>query len=438
VQVTSKLKVLIVVHNHARVSPGGAELHALEQYVAMHQSDEFEPLLLARSGRPASPAHRYHDRTPLAAVNDDPGQYLFFTEPEEYDWFYGSCRNKELLTTFFRDFLLVHRPDIIHFHHTVRLGYETLRVAKNTLPGVPIVYTLHEFVPICHRSGHMVRTVAEELCDESSPRRCHECFPEITPQRFFLRERFIRSHLALVDLFISPSRLVLERYVAWGIPREKIRLLDHGRPPTDSPTQDDRKRRDRFGFFGQITPFKGVQVLLEAMQLLGDDFGGHLWIHGSGLQNQPEAFKEQISRLLRATSSTVTFAGAYTPEDRSRLMADVDWIVVPSVWWENSPLVLQEAFLASRPVICSGTGALAEKVADDANGLHFTRADPGSLARVLKRAAGSDDLWKRLRKGIPTVTTMAEHVRALGDIYAGLVARADSDPSTATSGALPW
>ena len=70
---------------------------------------------------------------------------------------------------------------------------------RRVLPDAPIVYTLHEFLPICHRDGQMVRTSATELCTEASPRRCHECFPEISQQEFFLRERFVKAHFEHVD-----------------------------------------------------------------------------------------------------------------------------------------------------------------------------------------------------------------------------------------------
>ena len=82
----------------------------------------------------------------------------------------------------------------------------------------------------------------------------------------------------------------------------------------------------------------------------------------------------------------MTLAGKYAHDDLPRLMAEVDWVVVPSRWWENSPLVIQEAFLHQRPVICSDIGGMAEKVADGVDGLHFRAGDPRSLARVLERA----------------------------------------------------
>ena len=68
------------------------------------------------------------------------------------------------------------------------------------------------------------------------------------------------------------------------------------------------------------------------------------------------------------------------------MMSNVDWVVVPSRWWEGSPLVIQDAFLYGRPVICGDIGAMAEKVAHEVNGLHFAVADPWSLADAVCRA----------------------------------------------------
>src|SRR5207237_2048639 len=123
----------------------------------------------------------------------------------------------------------------------------------------------------------------------------------------------------------------------------------------------------RFAFCGQITEFKGVDVLLKAMQLLGADeqhTNVHLWLHGANLQHRTQVFQDEINNLLAATKQNVTMAGRYRPVDLPGLMANVDWVVVPSIWWENAPLVIQEAFQHRRPVICSDIGGMAEKVSD--------------------------------------------------------------------------
>jgi glycosyltransferase involved in cell wall biosynthesis len=102
-------------------------------------------------------------------------------------------------------------------------------------------------------------------------------------------------------------------------------------------------------------------------------------------------------------------------------MARIDWVVVPSIWWENSPLVIQEAFLHGRPVICSDIGGMAEKVADDIDGLHFRRGDAEHLATVMQRAVEAPGLWERLRAGIRPVHRMDDHVVWLSSLYRELM-----------------
>jgi glycosyltransferase involved in cell wall biosynthesis len=459
-------KVLYVCHNHPEVRPGGAETYALELYRAVREAGEFDPIFLAKGGPPLSD-RRPHPGTRVGPAGHDPDQYFFFTDGARYDWFYGTFHDKEVYTRDFRDFLTAHRPDVVHFQHTLALGYDMLREARNTLPEAPLVYTLHEYLPICHRHGQLVRAPDNQPCPGASPARCHECFPDISAATFFRRRHFILAHLSFVDVFLAPSRFLLERYAEWGIPREKLRLEEYGRLPArplpvgeslrDSPTGTERGRHDRLGYFGQVTPYKGVEVLLKAMRILGEEAAGlartpppgplpeaergsktgfappllagegaggegcwrgpHLWVHGANLDMQPGPFQEEIRSLLDAARGNVTLVGRYDHGQLPRLMAGVDWVVVPSVWPENSPLVIQEAFQHGRPVICSNIGGMAEKVADGVSGLHFRAGDPTSLAATLRRAADDPGLWRRLREGIPEVHRMEEHVASLARLY---------------------
>jgi glycosyltransferase involved in cell wall biosynthesis len=244
-----------------------------------------------------------------------------------------------------------------------------------------------------------------------------------------MRERFIKSQLAAVDLFLAPSKFLLEMYVDWGLPREKIRYHEHGRPPIEPAGAPDRPVRNRLGYFGQFNRYKGVNVLLEAMSFLSNGAGAHLNLHGANLEWQSSGFQDEFRELVRASSGHVTLAGSYDRADLPRLMEDVDWIVAPSVWWENSPLVIQEAFQHGRPVICSGIGALAEKVTHGVNGLHFRVGDPADLAETIRAAVGSPDLWEKLRAGIPPVRTTREDVESLIETYHQLVAAKKVDQS---------
>ena len=431
----SPIKVLFVCHNHPAVRPGGAEQYALELYEALACAEEFEPFFLAWAPVPDTGLSPRHTHTAIASVNDDPNQYFIHTDHANWHWLFERPRDKEVLISAYTDFLQAVRPDVVHFQHTLFIGYDAIRVTRNVLPEAPIIYTLHDFIPICHHNGQMVRTSGNKLCHKASPRRCHECFPHISAPSFFMRERFIKSQLSLVDRFITPSHVLRERYAEWGIPAEKILFEDYGRLPVEPvavpPDGHEERPRNRFAFFGQFTPFKGADLLLEAMALLGDDFDGHLWIHGANLEVQAQEFQDRMMPLLEETSETVTVAGSYTRSQLAKLMARVDWVVVPSIWWENSPLVIQEAFLHDRPVICSDIGGMAEKVADGVSGLHFRRGDAEQLAETIRRAAETPGLWDELRSGIPEVHSMDQHVARLSDLYGELMSKATQAGTTA-------
>lgn len=423
----SRKRVLYVVHAHPAVLSGGAENYAHQLYEQMREDPQFEPVLLARTGPPSYKQGPPHLGTPLIPVEGDPNQYLLYTDAAGYDYFNGTMRAKNLYTEHYRAFLEAYRPDVVHFQHTIFLGMDMVLETRRTLPEAAIVYTLHEYLPICFNDGQMMRRDGS-LCDRSSPRRCHECFPDRSPQDFFLREQFLKSHLDLVDLFVTPSRFLMQRYVEWGIDPGRIRFEENGRPVTRRVEQIGARPRTRFGFFGQFNHFKGADLAIEAMQLLGShpavegmDPPPHLWLHGANLEYQTEQFQERFNRRLKAGDGLVTLKGRYRPDELPSLMAAVDWVIVPSRWWENSPLVIQEAFQHRRPVICSDIGGMAEKVTPGVNGLHFRAGDPRSLAEMLAEASTTEGLWERLESGIPEVHTLQAHARNLTGIYRELL-----------------
>lgn len=416
------LRVLYVAHNHPTLHPGGAEAYALELYEAMRDMPGVEPTLLARIGTNVARRRSGRPGTPFSSVNGDPNQCFVFTETDHFDFFTLTSRDKSLYTEHLANFLLAHRPDVVHLQHTHFIGLDLLGLVKRVLPEAAIVYTLHEFLPICHRDGQMVRTFDASLCEEASPRRCHECFPEISEQLFFLRQRFVQAQFENVDRFLAPSAQLMDKYVRWGIEPERIEVEEYGRlepvarapdPPSGKPTN--------IGFFGQLSHFKGGDLMLEAMSLLGERAGAHLWLHGANLELQPQEFQDEFAARHEALRDRVTFRGPYRHGELPKLMADLHWVVVPSIWWENSPLVIQEAFFHRRPVICSDVGGMAEKVAHGVDGIHFRAGDAHSLARAFEAATASPRLWSSLRQGIREPYAMDTHTERLLDLYGELI-----------------
>jgi glycosyltransferase involved in cell wall biosynthesis len=146
-----------------------------------------------------------------------------------------------------------------------------------------------------------------------------------------------------------------------------------------------------------------------------------LSLHGANLEIQPQEFQEEFRNLLARSPNNITMRGRYRSEELPHLMADVDWVVVPSKWWENSPLVIQEAFMHGRPVICSDIGGMAEKVTDGVNGLHFRVGNAASLADTIQKAVTTPHIWDILHAGLPTVYGMEAHIGSLADLYSKLL-----------------
>ena len=409
-------KVLIIVHNHPHFFPGGAEIFAYDLFKAIRTYTEYKPFFLAA----ADPHKReVHTGTPFQTLSDAADEALFWGG--SFDYFYQSQQVPSFMYVDFKNFLLDLQPDVIHLHHTIRFGVEAIQIARQVLPDVKIVLTLHEFILICNRDGQMVRKDNEQLCEAASPDSCAQCFPDYAPQQFKMREEFIKAHLDLVDCFISPSHFLAQRFVDWGLPEAKITVMENGRqihPAAPHRQLASGEKRDRFGFFGQINPYKGVLLILEAVEYLVEhNFTNfHLDLFGNVATGFPE-FEAEFDNFLDKYQSIVTHHGRYKQAEIPDLIQLVDWVVVPSVWWENSPLVIQEVFMHKRPVICSNIGGMAEKVEDNVTGLHFKVRDKVSLANKIEHTSKDFALWQQLVDNIEPRLSIEASAKQHAQVY---------------------
>ncbi|MGQ0622870.1 MAG: glycosyltransferase family 4 protein [Panacagrimonas sp.] len=419
-----KRRALILAHGHPDFSKGGAELAAHALHRAINQSPGWESFFVARSNVPGL----RHTGTPFG-LRPDPREILFSGGCDSFQFAADQPRD---LWRDFADLLRRLSPDVVHFHHYANFGVEALRVVRNTLPQVPIVLTLHEYLAICNQNGQMLKS-SGALCHRASPGECHACLPGRSPQDYLLRELYIKSFFKLVDRFVAPSEFLRSRYIAWGLPPARISVLENLLPDaSESPVRELAacERRGRFAYFGQITPFKGLAVALKAFAGLSVDLRAlaSLDVHGGGAEMFSKSFRRQMAKLLDDAPREVHHHGPYGPEDLPRLMQAIDWVVVPSIWWENSPLVIQEAFRHRRPVICSDIGGMAEKVRDGVDGLHFRAGSSADLARALTVAIRDPDVWSRLREGIRPAVCAADSARAFLDLYRSPQAAAVPNP----------
>jgi len=351
-------------------------------------------------------------------------------------------------------------PDVVHVGHLNHLSTSLLREAVHR--GLPIVYTLHDYWLMCPRGQFMQMfpqdsTNVWATCDGQEDRKCAErCYARYfsgSPRDYendvaqwtdwvARRMRHIREMSESVDLFVAPSRYLHDRYRdAFELPEEKLVYLDYGfiherltgrlRTPEAPFT---------FGYIGTHTPAKGIQDLIRAFGALRGDAKLRIWGRPQG----------QDTETLRAMAEQVLNTNArmeWLPEYRNQdIVADVfnrvDAIVVPSIWVENSPLVIHEAQQARVPVITANAGGMAEYVHHEVNGLLFEHRSASALAEQMQRFIEDPDLARRLGErgylysetgDIPAVKEHAQKIEAL---YEQVLGQRDCPQTERPAG--PW
>ncbi len=415
-------KILLVSLFHPELVRGGAQQVAYELFGGLRARGDCEVVFLASINKDYPALYKSGAR--ITGFDGRPDEYVFLSRDYDYWWHKtGAPLNLEALETF----LLQIAPDVVHVHHFLTLGIDVLTLIRRVLPGCRLVFTLHEFLGICAADGHMVRRTDRSLCTHASQVRCHQCFPDRSPEQFMLRKLWFTRHFDQVDAFTCPSRFMVDLYVRWGIPPEKITTVTNGQRdyaggtclPAASPTHK------HFGFFGQYVDAKGIQVILRAVALLrADGFTDFtVELNGDNLRYASQPVREEVESFLDEEAARpvqdriVTDRGSYEVTQLAGRMARIDWCIVPSIWWESFGLVISEAWMFGRPVICSNVGGMAERNTHELFALHFQMGDHRALAETMRRACTEDGLWDRLVENLPIPPTREAMVEEFWQVY---------------------
>ena len=423
------MKVLILIHDYLPEHAGGSELHAHQvARELLARGHEVTVLCTERHlGRPEG------DWTELEVDGVPVVEVVHQREYPRLD----EVWTQSLYAEVFRAALRRLEPDVVHVHHLAFWGARCLEVAREE--GVRTVVTLHDFFLACNGS---VLLQGEELCDGGGPEgACGACLPgELLPDGLADADRAAaleqagrdrrdlhRRMLALADVVVSPSRQLFERLGAMGleVPPERAAVVLYGYPGPRAGTRTLAADGPlRVGYLGGIYPAKGVHVLLEAMAELGRrDRAGRRPIRLE-VRGHMTWFPDYAERLTAMAVDlppgvAVDFAGPYASGDAAEVLAAMDVLVVPSIWVENRPITISEAYLAGVVPVVTGLGGMAESVRDGVDGLHFARADAAELADRLAGLADEPGLWDRLAAGRPELPDVGAVVDELLGFYRG-------------------
>ena len=400
------MKILYVVHQFLPRHVAGTEIYAY--YLARE---------MRKRGHDARVFHvEWREGKPPYHLEETTFKGVPCYEAVPGDWardFRGTYMNPRM-EGLFREVLDRFSPEVVHIQHLANhsMGYLDILEERR----IPAVYTLHEYLLMCPGGGRLIRPGLER-CPGPETQACAACVREAglpSPsegtwkEAVAARKEEITRRLAKVDLFISPSRFLRERFVEAGwIPADRIIASDNGFP-TEIFHKAPGMKHDLFhvGYIGTMVEHKGVHVLIEACRGLPEE-EILCSIHGD-LDVVPE-YGERLRKMDRPPC--VRLMGAYDHEAVGEILAGMDVAVVPSLWVENSPLTIHEAFLAGVPLLVSDIGGMAELVPDGRGGLQFRTGDPADLREKILLLHRDRKLLRRLRETIPPVKTIEEDAR---------------------------
>ncbi|MCP4536077.1 MAG: glycosyltransferase family 4 protein [Chloroflexi bacterium] len=361
--------------------------------------------------------------------------------PNPFRWAYANPWIGEHL----QEYLSELAPNLLHLVSGYLMSGSTLRAAIDLQ--IPTVLSLTDFWFRCPRIT-LLRSNGQLCAPPFDAVTCARCLGEekrryrlpgrVVPglmQAFWRTQKdrvaqmqarmaFLGETLGYVDAIISPSQFLRDLFVEDGVAPERIVFSRQGRdfpnltPELVEKTPDENLR---IGYLGQIAPHKGVHTLFEAVQQLPDVA---LQVEAYGDSTPFPAYVRRLQQMARQ-DTRLSLAGVYERTEVSRVLQGLDVIVVPSVWYENSPNTILEAFAHRTPVIVSDLGGMAELVEDGVNGLQFATGDPSSLAIKLRQLVDDPGLLSRLREGIGPIKSISEEMDELQEVYCSVTGKAE-------------
>ena len=327
--------------------------------------------------------------------------------------------NHEMLNERFAEMLERINPDIAHIGHLNHLSIGIVKELKKR--NVPIFFTLHDFWLMCPRGQFLQRNFdgnnLYKLCDKQENHICASaCYKmyqsgvstSIKNEQYNSKDddtqwtnwigtrmSAVKQLLPLIDLFHAPSRYLMDRFINdFGIPKDKIIYLDYGFPTHYlRPVIPKTNGIYTFGYIGTHIPSKGIDMLIKAFKRIKAP--AKLKIYGRESGQSTKALR----KLAEGCDNTIEFCGEYINSNlANHVFQYINAIVVPSIWAENSPLVIHEAQSCKIPVITADYGGMKEYVHHKENGLLFNHRDVDSLFEQLNYAVQNREEMKEYGK----------------------------------------
>jgi glycosyltransferase involved in cell wall biosynthesis len=356
--------------------------------------------------------------------------------------------NNRLAARYFVQILQRTKPDIVHFFHFSRLGTGLIDVVAAA--AIPAYYTPTDFWSVCPTSllvlddgrvccgptGHGGNCVKHIASRQPRTARVAKIIPNIVADAIVKltvagalpkypncddiaavsrRKSFNVARLNALHGIVSPTQLMTNVLIANGIDDRLITQCAYGIDLTGYQSQIRNVRGPlAFGFIGSLTPHKGCHVLIDAFRRI-DPGGAKLRIYGN-----PADLPNYFDDLQRRAAGTdcIEFCGTFANDQIAEVLAGLDVLVVPSLWYENMPLVILSALAAKCPVIASNFAGMSEVVRDGWNGLIFAAGNIQNLGEKIVALINDASLLELLSTNCSPPKSIGEYVDGLLALYA--------------------
>lgn len=339
----------------------------------------------------------------------------------------------------FGDLLDVFRPDVVHFTYFLG-GLSAGCLLESTKRKIRTICTLTDFHPIC-AWGQLLKPDGTECDGPQEGIMCASCFcgedpyaglswwrkflvkakplkeqvkylPSSGVQQMKKRLDYIRGALLKTDVIISPTKYLRDVY-------EKVGIVSMNLPfAIDTCLFNGFQRRAsdvfRIAFIGRLLQLKGLHILIEALKGIGDDVPP--WTLKIYADDKREEEKKYLDEVMRGASERIHFCGTFEAERIKEIYEDMDLLVIPSLWAENSPMVLLFALHTETPVVSASIRGVRD-VAGEEGAFYYPPKDIKKLTKILRDILRDKSMLKRLKK--IKVQGMDEHIVELKKIYTG-------------------
>ena len=275
------------------------------------------------------------------------------------------------------------KPDVVHLHNIHSYLSPVIGELAHKR-GIRVVWTLHDYKPLCPRYDCLHRGKPCERCLKGSKHNVltHRCMKNSLPASavaWFEALKWNRSKLeSNTDLFVCPSEFMGRKMRASGFTASKVKVLNNFLDPIKLKYYEmmdgNATREDYYCFVGRLSQEKGIERLLKVASRLPY----HLKVAGGGPL-------EQYLRERYAGNSNIEFLGMIDAPQVARLLASARLSVMPSQWYENNPLSAVESLCAGIPVAGADIGGIPELINTE-NGIVFRPFNRETLLTAIDTA----------------------------------------------------